>query len=120
MRELTDHFVKGDSVNHQLRVVALDEPGAGGANHKYAIAHNENILGEVDFQNGPIKEVGVNGVTHEAHLAIFIDRMRSFQAGPYACESNQLALDHAISALMCLRQRTIGRMERNVEGTHTV
>lgn len=120
MRELTDHIVPGDSVNSQLRVVALDEPGAGGANHKYAVTHNENILGEIDFQNGSIKEVGVNGVTHEAHLTVLIDRMRSFQAGPYACESNELALHHMESTLMVLRQRTIARIERNVEGTHQV
>lgn len=37
----------------------------------------------IGFQNGPIKEVGVNGVTQEALIAICIDRLRSFQEGPF-------------------------------------
>ncbi len=72
----------------------------------------------ISFQNGPIKEVGVNGVTHEALLAILIDRLRSFQAGPYSNRANAIALTKMEEALMWLQQRTRERIKRGVEGTH--
>ncbi len=130
MRTLTDHIVEGDSANHQLRITVADEPGQGGANHKYVIVWSRPSIEDpsgiqqdlyavsVDFQNGPIKEFGVNGVTQEALLAIVIDRLRSFQAGPYASESNQKALDHTLLALSFLQDRTRERIARGVEGTH--
>lgn len=57
-------------------------------------------------------------MTHEALLAILIDRMRSFQAGPYSCRENALALTKLEEAQMWLLQRTRARMSRGVEGTH--
>jgi hypothetical protein len=128
MRTLTDHIVPGDSANHQLEITVRDEPGQGGACYTYAIngfntetnaVADDVYFGiEVLFQNGPIKEFGVNGVTHEALLAIVIDRLRSFQAGPFACEANQFALDHCMAALDNLQARTRARIARGVEGTH--
>lgn len=126
MRKLTDHIVKGDSVNHQLEIQVTDEPGSGGANHRYEIWWEAtNPIGdkfktplEIVFQNGPIKEAGVNGVTHEALLAIVIDRLRAFQKGPFASEFNDRALHHARLALNEMQARTRERMKRGVEGTH--
>lgn len=134
MRTLTDHIVPGDSANHQLTIDVLDQPGAGGACHLYRISGLNTASNPSDpftkdygkpaehatvlFQNGPIKEVGVNGVTHEALLAIVIDRMKSFQAGPYACDDNEEALFHLKAALECLQRRTQRRIARGVEGTH--
>jgi len=70
------------------------------------------------FQNGTIPENGVNGVTHEVLLAIVADRLRSFQAGAFACKANACALTHIEEAQHWLQQRTIERMRRGVEGTH--
>lgn len=134
MRQLTDHIVPGDSANHQLQIDVTDQPGAGGANHRYEITgfDTESNVSRLNaegystrytreiilFQNGPIKEVGVNGVTQEALLAIVIDRLRSFQAGPYSCEANAFALTHCEAALDNLQARTRARIARGVEGTH--
>lgn len=118
MRELTDHIVDGDSANHQVKIEVLDEPGAGWACHRYEISDRRGCLAKINFQNGPIKDVGVNGVTQEALLAIVIDRLRSFQAGPYACDDNQWALEHLEAALGFLQKRTRARIARGVEGTH--
>ena len=63
---------------------------------------------------------GVNGLTHEVLLAIVADRLRSFQKGPYSCKANACALTHIEEAQHWLQQRTIERMRRGVEGTHTV
>jgi hypothetical protein len=122
MRELTGHKI--NPANDVLRVLVLDEPGSGGANHHYEIqipTREENCTATtipVRFQNGPIAEAGVNGLTHEALLAILIDRMEGFQAGPYASHDNQEALDAMRVAQTALQRRTLARMARGVEGTH--
>jgi hypothetical protein len=134
MRIIADHIVEGDSANHQLTIAVTDAPGAGGANHRYEITGFDTASNPshadaqgyaasysrelVLFQNGPIQEVGVNGVTHEAMLAIIIDRLRGFQRGPYACRENAIALTHCEDALMWLQRRTRERIRRGVEGTH--
>jgi hypothetical protein len=129
MKELTQHIVEGDSANHQLKIQVMDEPGAGGACHRYEVTGfntetNKSKEGAASngvvilFQNGPIKEVGVNGVTHEALLTIVIDRLVAFQEGPFYCSENQLALQHAAHCLNALQLRTKARIARGVEGTH--
>ena len=116
-RELHGHKV--NPANDQLRITVIDEPGHGGACHSYVITGPAPCPSTaVYFQNGPIAEVGVNGVTHEALLAILIDRLRSFQAGPYACRENALALTKLEEAQHWLHHRTHERMRRGVEGTH--
>ena len=126
MRELTEHIVEGDSVNHQLTVEVLDEPGQGGACHHYRIAVPMDFpsggwgssFTNIRFQNGPIKEWGLNGITQETLLAIVIDRLRGFQSGPFACRNNAFALAKIEEALECLQDRTRERIKRSVEGTN--
>lgn len=117
MREITSHIV--NPVNDKLAVTVRDEPGAGGANHQYQISWESGALGGkclINFQNGPIAEHGVNGITQEALLAIVADRLESFQAGPFACMENQNALEHVRDAMTWLQSRTKVRMARGVEG----
>jgi hypothetical protein len=115
-RELTGHKV--NPANDVLEVTALDGPGPGGASHDYQIKFPDGSGVRFGFQNGPIAEAGVNGITHEVLLAILIDRMEGFQAGPYANDYNASALAHLQSAQGCLLERTRERMSRGVEGTH--
>lgn len=130
MRELTDHIVSGDQAV-RLAIHVVDESGAGGANHLYQITgfDTENNVSrgqfveadsfiDILFQNGPIKEAGVNGITSEALIAICIDRLRSFQSGQFACRENAIALTHFEEGLMWLQRRTVARIKRGVEGTH--
>ena len=106
-------------------VSAVDERGQGNANHSYEIFPSNQRKDEViwcqaiTFQNGPIKEVGVNGVTNEDLIVIIIDRLRGFQSGKYTCRYNALALTKLEEALMWLRNRTNERENRGVEGTNT-
>lgn len=119
MRPITTHII--NPVNDQIEIAATDEPGSGGANHRYSIAIQGESTGQIwdiEFQNGPINEVGVNGVTNEALLAIVIDRLRSFQSGPFSCRENALALTKCEEALLWLHYRTRERTERGVEGRH--
>jgi len=116
-RQLTGHIV--NPANDQIVIEVLDEPGHGGACHEYSVSF-PGATGNIDicFQNGPIAEAGVNGLTHEVLLAILEDRLKGFQAGPYACEENRLALEYIRAAQEQLQSRTKARMARGVEGTH--
>ncbi len=120
MRTLHDHQV--NPANDTITITVLDEPGSGGAHHQYAATwvDKQAALQQrvIDFQNGPIPESGVNGLTHEALLAIVADRLRCFQAGPFATKANACALTHIEEAMHWLHSRTLERMRRGVEGTH--
>jgi len=120
---LTSHKTSG--INDALLINVLDEPGEGSACHEYQILKwlkNEDDveLCNIQFQNGPIGETGVNGVSNEALLAIVADRLKGFQSGPYACRENALALTKIQEAMMWLHERTRDRVARGVEGTNTV
>lgn len=133
-REIETHKVNG--CNESLKIEALDEPGIGGASNLYQITgfnsrtnpsdpwvkrHGEPAQhSTVLFQNGAVGVAGTNGVTHEALLAILIDRLTGFQSGPFACQANQAALDALETAQAALKSRTKARLARGVEGTHTV
>ena len=91
-RKITSHVV--NEANDKLTITVEDEKGSGGAHHRYfingfntktnpsALDGMYNTGAVILFQNGPIHEAGVNGVTHEVLLAILIDRMECFQSGP--------------------------------------
>jgi hypothetical protein len=127
-RRLTHHAVNG--LNEQIMIDVLDNPGHGGACHHYRITtvgeHSNRpeeccfADTEIRFQNGPIKEHGVNGISNEALLAILIDRLEGFQSGKFACHDNQVALDHLQSARLWLHKRTMDRVARGVEGKSAV
>lgn len=122
MRELHGHKV--NECNDVVKIEVKDEPGAGGANHYYEVSYPDAKSPEcravhgIYFQNGPIKEVGTNGLTHEILLTIVADRLESFQKGPYMCRENAIALTKIQEATMWLQKRTRDRLARGVEGTH--
>jgi hypothetical protein len=120
MRELHDHKI--NPANDVLKVEVLDEPSHGGANHTYMVSGGQAETTFLRFQDGPIASDGngVNGITHEVLLAVLCDRLRGFQSGPFACKANACALTHLEEAQHWLQQRTIERMRRGVEGTHTI
>ena len=131
MREITTHQVPGDQFSQELKIKVIDEPGSGGANHRYEITgiNTNNNLSQNDsdiyvdtkrsvilFQNGPVPANGLNGVTQEVLLAITADRLESFQNGLFASDDNAEALIHVLAAIECLQRRTINRISRGVEG----
>ena len=127
MRELTSHKVNG--LNESIDILVIDEPGQGNACHVYQVIDRSIPSGdprcglvrcEVQFQNGPIAEHGVNGVSQEALLAIVEDRLIGFQSGPYANRENAVALTKIQEAMMWLQKRTRDRMARGVEGTSKI
>lgn len=80
---------------------------------------NEQIV-DIHFQEGPIKECGVNGVCNEDLINMVLCRLQHFQESEFKCDENANAIIYLKSALDELRKRTNKRESRGVEGTHIV
>lgn len=115
MRKLEDHKV--NPANDLITVTVIDLPGEGSASHEYEVKLPMGPTHRLSFQNGPINEVGVNGITQEVLLAIVIDRLRGFQSGAFSCRENALALTKIEEAMHWLHSRTRDRMRKGIEGT---
>lgn len=109
MRQITDHKIS--PANEPLNITATDEPGPEGAYHRYEITGYNSLVNPsfdgrdtvlkmpILFQYGRVEYVGVNGISHEALLAILAHRMRAIQKGPAASRENALALTKIDEAL---------------------
>lgn len=96
-----------------------------GAPHCFTVlaANNDGTatpLAEIHFQEGPIKECGVNGVCNEDLICMVITRLEHFQRGKFACRENAVAITKLEEALLWLRKRTMGREQRGIEGTNNI
>ena len=120
MNTITTHRA-GSELGEAVEITILDEKGQGGAHHEYEIClhgtDGETCI-PIWFQNGPIKEAGLNGIPDEALLAILINRARGFATGPYGSHDNDMALAALQMAMHFKQKRTIERIARGVEGTH--
>jgi len=122
MREVA--FEKTNVCLENCTITADDRDPKSGASHEYTIIVNRGdladpIVAKIEFQNGPLKENGVNGMTNEALLAIVVDRLEGFQEGQFASRESALALTAVQNALHWLHHRTRQRIARGVEGTWT-
>jgi hypothetical protein len=120
MRELPKGAL--GAVDQALIIRVMDEPGPGGANHVYRVllpgpgGEPGWSAQEIKFQKGPVKECGVNGLTIESLLVICLDRLMSFQSGPFPDDNNMGAIMSLTDALKYLNNRTADRISREVEG----
>lgn len=116
MRELNT-IQKREKLN---KVYAIDEKGNGGANHKYLIAANTKVAGDIIcFQNGARNlPESKDGVLDTDLLEIVRDRLKGFQSGEFATRENAIALTHIEEALLWLNKRVEDRAERNILGTN--
>jgi hypothetical protein len=101
------------------RLVSIDERCV----HVHFTDIHYNALSEVNFQDGPINEVGVNGVQVSDLLQLCVRKLRQYQLdadGKWACPENQSAIDYIESALGMLDMRLRERISRGVDGTSNV
>ena len=120
--------VKHDLLTNKYTKVMHEDPMnmKYGAPHHFVVAgvtanHEPvGVLATVNFQEGPIKEVGVNGVCNEDLIAMVICRLENFQKGDFSSRDNAMAITKLEEALLWLRKRTIGRENRGVEGTSKI
>ena len=102
------------------------DPNAGGMSHHYVIVQQWDDRStdgaerswKLDFQHGPVKEVGHNGIQHADLYRILIDRLEAAQAGPFACEENAAQLEHLRAALALDEARTARRVVSGTESTY--
>lgn len=90
------------------------------APHNFEVRSVDGVVGKIHFQEGPIKEAGVNGVNNEDLINMVICRLEGFQNSNFRCRENALAITKLEEALLWLRKRTMDRETRGVEGTHIV
>lgn len=92
------------------------------APHKFVLTKKgtEEVVSRVEFQEGPIKEVGVNGLTNEALLKIMAIHIGRFQTSAFKCRENACAITKIEEAEMWLQKRTAERKQRGVEGTNVI
>lgn len=79
-----------------------------------------DLLAKIHFQEGPIKEKGVNGINNEDAIVMVIRRLQGFQDSPFSCRENAMAITKLEEALLWLRKRTMAREKREVVGTSAV
>lgn len=116
MKEMTK--IEHDLLTKRHTEVYHDTPEFN-APHQYVVIPSEDpikILCEVDFQKGPIKEHGVNGVNNEDLIAMVVSRLEHFNQSEFSCRENAMAITKLEEALLWLRKRTMGREQRGVEG----
>lgn len=77
--------------------------------------NEEMLFYEINFQKGPVKEVGVNGCQNEDILEILLHRMSQLQKA-FPCRENALAITKMEEALLWLKRRTELREKQGVEG----
>ena len=80
----------------------------------------EGIYAKIKFQEGPIKEYGINGCHNEDLIAIVIDRLQNFQESSFACRENAIAITKLEEALLWLGKRTQDRRNKGIEGTSQI
>ncbi|MNJ66791.1 hypothetical protein D3C77_628990 [compost metagenome] len=95
------------------------------APHHFTIIENlgdgrGGIIETIDFQEGPVGEVGVNGISNEILLSIVLARLQAFQNSEFSTRDNAIAITHIEDALLRLNKRTDDRLARNVEGTSAI
>lgn len=103
-------------------VAALDErdPQAGGASHIYGIQWGgPKDVTVIQFQHGARGAEGsMPGIFDDDLLAILQDRLEAFQAGPFACDENEEALEAVRRAREQLSNRVARRMAKGVLGAN--
>lgn len=122
-KAITSHHI--NAANKTIDVSAIDcKHDTSSAHSIYKLEYGKPVRNTLvlPFQNGPVEQdgTGANGITHEALIAILIDRLTDFQYGPFKCQENEKAIECLENARKHLLSRTLLRQTRQVEGTHNV
>jgi hypothetical protein len=117
-REIVSHKVEGKSHSDLESIYALETPEGANLGYEIHIAQKEGdpLVFPLRFQRGPVKEVGANGVSIEALIAIGEDQLGRVNKPPLGCAETTYARTNLQKALRFLRKRTLDRVARGVEG----
>lgn len=132
MQRFLKHHHDGHGLNERIDIRAdTKDKLNGGASHNYSIhvdtsgnesrSGNAVLAGSLTFQQGPrYAPASQPGITEAALLAVLMDRLESFQGGPYACAENEAALDHLQLAMVWFKRRADRRAREGKLGTRAV
>ncbi len=111
--------IKNELVTQNYTKIEHEDNWKFNAPHHFRIKKVENgdVVTEINMQEGPIKENGVNGCANEDLLAIVLQRLYCFQNTEFSCVENENAIKSIEEALRYLRLRTNRRVEAGTEGT---
>lgn len=114
--------LKRDLLRTKYTKVLVEEEYEYNAPHYFEVVcvEDDKPLCAIHFQEGPIKERGVNGVNNEDLINMVLARLEGFQNSEFSCRENAVAITKLEEALLWLRKRTMAREQRGVEGTHIV
>ena len=113
--------VRNSKFTQNYTKVTCEEAWKYNAPHHFKVySKDDKLVGEVNFQEGPVKEVGINGVNNEDLLLMVVTRLEGFQNSDYRCDENAEAITSILEAVDSLRKRTNKRVERGVEGTSII
>lgn len=109
-----------DLLTNKYTEVYHEEDFKFNAPHAFEVrkADGNGYIEKIHFQEGAIKEHGVNGVMNEDLIAMVICRLEHFNETDFRCRENSMAITKLEEALLWLRKRTMGREKRGVEGTY--
>lgn len=122
-------LLKHDLLTNKYTTVYHEEDFKFNAPHHFTVTKQvgmpngepfEKVIQVINFQEGAIKEHGVNGVCNEDLIAMVICRLEHFNQSEFRSRDNAVAITKLEEALLWLRKRTIGRENRGVEGTHKI
>ena len=83
------------------------------------VIDNKNNIISFRIQNGPIKEVGVNGCQVDTLISVAETIILGLN-GCFPCKENEEALQHLRAAVKALDERRVDREKRKVEGLNHV
>ena len=70
----------------------------------------------IKFQEGYIKESGINGITEASLIQVLIDRFESYQKGSFPCVCNERILDDLYCLICKINTCTRNKIAQNDEG----
>lgn len=83
--------------------------------HPIIVDHLSNTI-SFKIQNGPIKEVGVNGCQVDTLIHAAMEILKGLN-DQFPCKENEAAIDYLFDAITELENRKKDREQRGVEGT---
>lgn len=115
MRQIDTHH-DGHGLNESIQIHS-DDADRSGAAHYYDGTIDGRPIFHIQFQQGPRNVEGSTpGATEAAILAVLIDRLQGFQAGPYSCRENAIQLTKLEEVLHWTKARADARAKRGVLG----
>jgi hypothetical protein len=78
----------------------------------------DKLLCKIDFQEGAIKDVGINGILDKDLIGVVLCRLQHFQNSSFATRENAIVITKLEEALMWMNKRNANRVMRDVQGTY--